>query len=169
MLKVFQLRVARSTLGLGVRDIGVYIDLSRSTISKIERMDVNSELNITYEQNTVLLKIFNDKGVWFDINSVSYTKINCSLEGSITRFQLRGSRAVLGLSQRELAELIGIRKSDLNYLENLDNASCISTKKPEISQSKINILFEDNDIVFPNDGTILIKKIDNDSLRMVSS
>ncbi len=59
MLKVFQLRVARSTLGLGVRDIGAYINLSRSTISKIERMDVHSELNITYDQNTVLLKIFN--------------------------------------------------------------------------------------------------------------
>jgi transcriptional regulator with XRE-family HTH domain len=158
MLKVFQLRVARSTLGLGVRDIGAYINLSRSTISKIERMDVHSELNITYEQNTVLLKIFNDKGVLFDVNSVSLKNINCSLKGSITRFQLRGGRAILGFSQRELAELIGMKKSDLNYLENLDNTSYISTKKIEINQSKINILFENNGIVFPDDGTILIKK-----------
>jgi DNA-binding XRE family transcriptional regulator len=169
MLKVFQLRVARSTLGLGVRDIGAYINLSRSTISKIERMDVHSELNITYDQNTVLLKIFNDKGIFFDVNSVSHININCALKGSITRFQLRGGRSVLGLSQRELAELIGIKKSDLNYLENLDNKSYISTKKPEINQSRINVLFEDNGIVFPNDGTILIKEIDNDSLRMLSS
>ena len=117
----------------------------------------------------MLLKIFNDKGVFFDINSVSHININCALKGSITRFQLRGGRSILGLSQRELAELIGIKKSDLNYLENLDNKSYITTKKPEISQSRINVLFEDNGIVFPNDGTILIKEIDNDSLIMVSS
>ena len=170
MLKVFQLRVARSTLGLGVRDIGAYINLSRSTISKIECMDVHSELNITYEQNTILLKIFNDKGVFFpDVNSVYCKNINCSLKGSITRFQLRGSRAVLGLSQRELAELLYIKKSDLNYLENLDNTSYVSEKKPEINQSKINVFFEASGITFPNNGTILIKKIDNDSLRVVSS
>lgn len=169
MLKVFQLRIARSSLGLGVRDIGAYINLSRSTISKLEHMDVYSELNITHEQNVVLLKIFNDKGVLFDKNSVSYTNINCSSRGSITRFQLRGGRSVLGLSQRELAEIIGIKKSDLNYLENLDNASYILTKKPGISQIKLNILFERKGIVFPNDGTILIKEIDNDSLRVISS
>ena len=73
MLKVFQLRVARSTLNLGVRDIGAYINLSRSTVSKIERMDIHSEINITDEQNTILIKIFNDKGLFFpNVHSISY-------------------------------------------------------------------------------------------------
>ena len=158
MLKVFQLRIARSTLSLGVRDIGAYINLSRSTISKIERMNVQTELNISHEQNIVLLKIFNDKGIFFpDSHSVYLKYINCSLKGSITRFQLRGSRAVLGLSQRELAELICIKKSDLNYLENLENTLYISEKRPEINQSKINVFFENSGITFPNNGTILIK------------
>ena len=158
MLKIFQLRIARSTLSLGVRDIGAYINLSRSTISKIERMDIQTELNITHEQNVVLLKIFNDKGIFFpDANSAYYKHISCSLKGSITRFQLRGSRAILGLSQRELAELICIKKSDLNYLENLENTSYISEKKTEINQDKINAFFESSGITFPNNATILIK------------
>ena len=76
---------------------------------------------------------------------------------------------MLGLSQRELAELIYIKKSDLNYLENLDNMSYVSGKKLDINQNKINAFFEDSGITFPNNGTILIKKIDNDSLRVVSS
>ena len=60
MLKVFQLRVARSVLGLGVRDIGAYIDLSRSTVSKIERKEIKSNLDIKEEQCIILIKIFND-------------------------------------------------------------------------------------------------------------
>lgn len=158
MLKVFQLRIARSTLSLGVRDIGAYINLSRSTVSKIELMNIHAELNITHEQNIILLKIFNNKGIFFpDNHSVSFKHIDCSLKGSITRFQLRGSRAVLGLSQRELADLIYIKKSDLNYLENLDNTSFISDKKTEINQSKINAFFENHGIAFPNNGTILTR------------
>ena len=65
MLKVIQLRVTRSVLGLGVRDIGVCINLSRSTISKIERKEIITNLNIKEEQNTILVKIFNNKGVFF--------------------------------------------------------------------------------------------------------
>lgn len=161
MLKVFQLRVARSTLGLGVRDIGVYVDLSRSTISNLERMNPHSDLNITYEQNTILLKIFNDKRIFFlKPNSVSYKKINCSSkQQSLTRFQLRGGRAVLGLSQRELSELINIKKSDLNYLENLDNTSYISIKKLDVNQRDISVFFKTKGITFPNDGTIVVKRI----------
>jgi transcriptional regulator with XRE-family HTH domain len=159
MLKVFHLRTARSVLGLGVRDIGSYINLSRSTISKLEHMNLYSDLNINDAQNIMLIKIFNDKGVLFNNNSVSYQGINNSLQGSVTRFQLRGGRALLSISQRELAELINIKKSDLNYLENLENQVFISEKKLGIDQDKITAFFESNGIIFPNNGTILVKTI----------
>jgi transcriptional regulator with XRE-family HTH domain len=165
MLKIFQLRVARSTLGLGVRDIGVYINLSRSTISTLERASSFLDLNITDEQNTVLLKIFNDKGLFFpNTNSIYHNKIDLSLKTSLTRFQLRGARAILGLSQRELSEYLDIKKSDLNYLENLDNASCVLTKKIGIIPNSIESFFNSKNILFPNNGTIELKSFDNDSL-----
>jgi transcriptional regulator with XRE-family HTH domain len=157
MLKVFQLRVARSTLNLGVRDIGAYINLSRSTISKIERMDIHSVINITDEQNTILIKIFNDKGLFFpNIHSISYKNMHLSSTGSLTRFQLRAGRSILGLSQRELSEFLHIKKSDLNYLENLDNTSYLAIKKTAINQNDFKIFFESKNIKFPNDGTILV-------------
>jgi transcriptional regulator with XRE-family HTH domain len=160
MLKVFQLRVARSTLGLGVRDIGVYIGLSRSTISNLERDSSFLDLNITDEQNTVLLKIFNDKGIYFsNANSVYHKKINLSLKTSLTRFQLRGARSILGLSQRELSEHLEMKKSDLNYLENLDNTSRIAIKKIDISANSIELFFNSKNISFPNDGTIEVDSL----------
>lgn len=158
LLKIFQLRVARSTLSLGVRDIGAYINLSRSTISKIENMDIYTDVKISSEQNTILLKIFNDKGIVFpDSKSVSCKNINYSPEQVLTRFQLRGGRSILGLSQRELAEIMGIKKKDLNYLENLDNTSYIPIQKITYNPSAIKSFFEDRKIIFPNNATISLK------------
>jgi len=159
MLKVFQLRTARSVLGLGVRDIGVYIDLSRSTISKIERRDLNSTLNITQEQNVTLIKIFNDKGVFFpDKNTISYGNTHRAYSQFLTRFQLRGSRAILALSQRELSGSLCIEKNILNYLENLSNDSYIATTEEYqlIINSKLKNYFNKKNISFPNDYTISV-------------
>lgn len=159
MLKVFQLRVARSVLGLGVRDIGAYIDLSRSTISKIERKEIKSNLDIKEEQCIILIKIFNDKKVFFpDENSVSYERESKLYNNYLTRFQLRGGRAILGLSQREMSEQTGVEKNVLNYLENLPNASLIY--KIEENQSNVNTALKDffykNNIYFPTENTTRI-------------
>ncbi len=160
MLKVFQLRAARSTLGLGVRDIGAYIDLSRSAISKIEREGLTSALKIKEDQNIILIKIFNDKGVFFpDNNSVCYGLNSKSYNSYLTRFQLRGGRAILGLSQREMSEIVNIEKNILNYLENLTNASPLYNG--EKVQESVNVtlrdFFYENNISFPTESTIKIK------------
>ena len=159
MLKVFQLRVARSVLGLGVRDIGVYIDLSRSTISKIERKEIITDLDIKEEQNTILVKIFNDKGVYFpNENSISYEKKSKNCNNYLTRFQLRGGRAILGLSQRELSENTRIEKNVLNYLENLPNTSHIYKAEEAHNDvnSKLKDFFYKHNIYFPTKNTIKI-------------
>ena len=159
MLKVFQLRVARSVLGLGVRDIGAYINLSRSTISKIERKGITTNLIINTEQNTTLVKIFNDKRVFFPNEStISYEKESKSCKEYLTRFQLRGGRAILALSQRELSENTGIEKNILNYLENLPNTSFISlaeTVQTDVN-SKLKNYFHKNNIFFPTGNSIKI-------------
>lgn len=159
MIKVFQLRAARSVLGLGVRDIGAYIGLSRSSISKIERREITTYLNIDKEQNTILLKIFNDKRVFFpDENTISYEKEFKDSKDYLTRFQLRGGRAILALSQRELSENTCIEKNVLNFLENLPNTSCIY-KAEELQNnvnSKLKDYFYQNNIFFPTENTIRI-------------
>lgn len=157
MLKVFQLRAARSVLGLGVRDIGAYINLSRSTISKIERREMTTTLNIDEGQNSILVKIFNDKGVFFpDKNTISYKKKYEDCKGYLTRFQLRGGRAILSLSQRELSENTYIEKNILNYLENLPNSSYICKAKEFQNNvnSKLKDYFEKNNVFFPTENSI---------------
>ena len=159
MLKVFQLRVARSVLGLGVRDIGAYINLSRSTISKIERRGIASEPNIDQEQNTILIKIFNDKGVFFpDKNTISYGKESMPRKDYLTRFQLRGGRAILALSQKQLSENACIEKNILNYLENLPNDSCLFVAEGirGTAHLKLKNYFHQNNIFFPAENTVAI-------------
>lgn len=86
---------------LGVRDIWAYINLSRSTISKIKRKGITANLIINTEQNTTLVKIFNDKSVFFfNESTISYEKESKSRKEYLTRFQLRDGRAILALSQR---------------------------------------------------------------------
>lgn len=159
MLKVFQLRAARSVLGLGVRDIGAYINLSRSTISKIERKGIDTKLNIDKEQNTILVKIFNDKGVFFpDQSTISYEKKPKDCQDYLTRFQLRGGRAILSLSQKELSENTYIEKNVLNYFENLPNSSYIY--KAGEFQNDVNLTLKDyfnkNNVFFPTKNIIRI-------------
>ena len=44
MLKAFQIRAARSVTGIGVRDIGLYLKVSRTIISRWEQQMPLSEI-----------------------------------------------------------------------------------------------------------------------------
>jgi DNA-binding XRE family transcriptional regulator len=161
MLKVFQLKAARSTLGIGVRDIGYCLDLSRTTISRIEQQNNLNYINISKLQNDLLVKFFEDKGIIFPDEDSLYLKEKLDTletrDNNITRFQLRGARAILGFTQYQLAEILNIRKSDLNYLENLNNTSYISATPKKIDENKIRDFFKKNEITLQNNYTIKLK------------
>ena len=77
-------------------------------------------------------------------------------------------KAVVFDLDNTLVDFMKMKKQSISAATNAMIDAGLNLTYQEI-QSRINVIFEDNGIVFPNDGTILIKEIDNDSLRMVSS
>ena len=162
MLKVFQLRGARYILGIGVREIGGYLNLSRTKISNIENQDIDHNLNITSEQNDLLLRLFNDKGIEFPDSSRMRLKNQSDLhDNSISRFQLRGGRTILGLSQKTLADALNLKKSDLYYLENLENSFLITDNAKSADANSIELFFRHKGIYLYNNYIISINPLDS--------
>ena len=118
----------------------------------------HSTLNITIQQNDLLLRLFNDKGVSFPSDfSIVLSNYDNHNDNNITRFNIRGARSILKISQRELCEKLGIKKSELNLLEGLENLESVDQNTSYQNIEKIICFFSKKNILFPNSYTIVTK------------
>lgn len=162
MLTAFQLRVARDILGLGLREFGQYLNVSRTTIFKWEHL---SNLNLidstTKIKNAILIKpFFENHGIIFPNENTVSLKSNIfpiPNTGSLTRFQLRAARTAARLTQEKLSEYLMIHRIVLNYLERQNNLTYLNTIPKKVDELLIKNTFEQHGIVFPNDLSISIK------------
>jgi transcriptional regulator with XRE-family HTH domain len=106
-MKVFQLKATRAVLELSVRDIGGYIGVSGTAVSTWESKGIHLNVN-TSEQNIKMLEqFFAIKNVFFtneDSVLLNESNAECKNDGSqiLTRFQLKGGRAILGINRKDI-------------------------------------------------------------------
>lgn len=163
-LNDIQLRSARCVLNLGVRDIGLLIQTSRTTISKLENNIIKlGSMRLADRRNTILQEFFKKSGVIFpNEHSITFSPLEASLienqvlNNSLTRFQLRAARTILNKTQIELASLIKVLPSVIMYAENLPNESYIKPKNNAVITNLLNI-FTKHGITFPDAFSVIFK------------
>ena len=161
MLKAFQIRAARSATGIGVRDIGLYLKVSRTIISRWEQQMPLSEIKSNATDPNSLKFFFKQHGISFPDTSSIVLDVSDASEfqtKSLTRFQLRAARAALCLSQKDLATLTSIPQKIINYLENQDNTTILNSPPKNVDDSVLRSFFEENGIVFKGNFCISLTK-----------
>jgi DNA-binding XRE family transcriptional regulator len=163
LISTLQLKAGRAVLGIGVREIGSYVGVSGAAISLWENNKGHNNLKITPERNLLLIHFFQNRGIFFpDKKSISLisdsNRYNSNSLIVLTRFQLKAARAMLNLTQLELANYIGVSRELITRAERLNNADFIRPKETEVV-SKIRKWFEEHKIHF----------IDNLSLSFLSA
>ena len=159
MLTCFQLRASRSVLGLGVREVGDVINVSRTTISVWERQAALQIVTSKIKDTTPLELLFKKHGVVFpDIYTISLVTDLPKKTNHLTRFQLRAARATLGLTLKELSALANIPMQLINYLESKTNQTYINSTPKEVDELLIRNFFEQQGIRFLDDFTICLIK-----------
>lgn len=163
-----QLRAARQSLNLGVRDIAKLLKVSKATISKAE---LGKTRDFFFKYSASLIDFFQNNNLVFPneytiriaaTNDAHYL-LSDDLTKNITRFQLKTSRCVLNFSQQNLANNIGIDKGIISRAELLDNTKKINPSNPE-TLLNIKDYFLRQGIEFPDPISIFFKKyIDNRS------
>lgn len=153
-MKAFQLRAARSVSGIGVREIALYLGVSRTIVSRWDNMPSLTTIKSKVTNPEALIFFFKQYRILFPTeNSISLNVDNPSEDLNniyLSRFQLRAARSILCLSQRELAEATKISQSIINYLESLSNEKLINSTSKEVDTTLFNSFFEKNGIMFPN-------------------
>lgn len=164
IMKIFQLRAGRSVLGIGVRELGNCLGVSGATISLWEQKDANKNLKTSTDNIILLKKFFEQREVFFpDENTVSLNPalLHHNIDTTLTRFQLRASRAILNLSQAELANFIGVSSQLITRAEHLNNKDFIRPKESGVVK-KIRGWFENQGILFRNNLSLSIShKLEN--------
>jgi DNA-binding XRE family transcriptional regulator len=123
MLTGFQFRVSRAILDLYYEQLASSVGLHFGTLKRIEEETPNLS-PIKSQLSTVILltNFFNTCGVFFPSNNIvtingkEYTTRKSPSE-EITRFQLKGGRVAIKLTQKELGEYINVAQSTLSDLE----------------------------------------------------
>ena len=159
MITSFQLRAGRSVLGLGVREVGEAIGVSRTSISTWERQPALHILSAKKKDISPLSVFFQKRGILFpDKNTILLdTNLPKNLN-HLTRFQIRASRATLGLTLNELADLLHLPMQTIAYLESKANESYIHCTPKEFNEKKIKKFFEEHFIIYPNDFCLSLLK-----------
>jgi transcriptional regulator with XRE-family HTH domain len=158
MLKVFQLRVARSVTGIEVRELALYLGVSRTIISRWEKQPPLSVIKTKRVSGKTIIFFFKQHSIGFpNDNTVTYNSDQFIRQSDhLTRFQLRGSRAALGLTQSKLADLTNNSVATINYLETQSNTSFLNETNKDIDDLKLKSFFHESGISFPNSLTMVI-------------
>jgi transcriptional regulator with XRE-family HTH domain len=150
MIKPFQLRAARSVTGITVREVGLYLGVSRTTVSNWEQQNAFSDMYSKTANLKSLFFFFKQHNIIFP--SFSSIELNTKSEYKntphLTRFQLRASRAALNLTQHNLADLSGVPREIINYLEKHKNEMFLNETNKNFNDIEIRKFFETNNIEF---------------------
>ena len=151
IIKNFQLRAARSVLGIGVREIGRCLGLSGAAISIWEHKGNLENLKTSTDNILLLTEFFKSHDIIFpDENSITSreeVKKSNNDDCVLTRFQLRASRIALNVTQVDLANFIGVTRQVISRAEHLRNNEYIRPLEKEASL-KIRNWFENNKISY---------------------
>lgn len=160
-----QLKVARYTLKLGVRDIAKILKVSKSTISKTE---LGKTRDFLYKHSAALIEYFKKNNIIFPNEySIRYNFQDNSLEKlehidlKMTSFQAKGARYILNINQAELAKLLNVNKNLITNIEVLEKTTCIDSQNPLLAIN-LKSYFLQHGIEFPDPMSIFFKKyVDN--------
>lgn len=160
MLRSFQLKAARSVTRIEVREIALYLGVSRTIISRWEKQPALNFIKTKKASPQSLLFFFKQHKISFPDNSTIHFDSKLTNKNSIhlTRFQLRASRSILDLTQQELALQTNTSRSVVNYLETQNNEILLDTTNKHVDDLTFKKFFEDKGIVFPDNFTISIEK-----------
>lgn len=157
-MKAFQIRAARSVTGIGVKEIALYLGVSGTIVSRWDNMTPLKTIKSKVTNPDALIFFFKQYKILFPTdNSISLDIDGINTTEYLSRFQLRASRSILGLSQRELAEVTKTSQGIINYLESLDNINFINNTPKDIDTAIYKLYFEDNGIMFPDNYTVILK------------
>jgi len=157
-MKTFQLRVARYVTGVEMRELGLYLNISRTIISRWENQKPLDEIKSKKISASSLVFFFKQHGVLFpNDNTVTLDTKQASLQSEhLTRFQLRAARVALSLSQEELANLTNTPKTLINYLEIQKNEIFLNTTNKNVDDLIFKNFFSKNGILFPDSYSICL-------------
>ena len=162
-----QLRAARHTLNLGVRDVAKILKVSKATISKTE---LGKTRDFLYKHSAALIEFFEHNNIIFpNEHSIRYIDARNTAkkidqgENMLTRFQLKAARHILNINQNELANLVKIDKGIITRAEQLSNEEYIRPQDQSVIL-KFKTLFQQYNIEFSDHLSIFFKKyVDNKS------
>lgn len=159
MLKTFQLRAARAISGIGVREVGEYLGVSRTTVSTWEQQLPLDDIRSQPANTSTLIAFFETKNIFFNTNtSISLNTKNILNEHAahLTRFQLRAARTGLGLTQDQLAAYINMPKQVIGYLETKENNIYLHETPKLVDDLLIKDFFEKLGLIFLGSSTVEI-------------
>lgn len=155
-LNNIHLRVARSLLDIGVREIGLLIHASRTTVSKLENNIISlSNMKLGDRRNIILNEFFKKNGITFPdlytlkLHPEKFSRVSNSI---LTCYQIKAARITLNKTQEILATEAEIGISILRRLENNQ-----STNNQAIKRLKS--IFEKKGIIFPDNFSITFKTL----------
>ena len=163
-LNHIQLKSARCALNLGVRDIGLLIQTSRTTISKLENNTINiSNMRLADRRNLILQEFFKKNQIVFpssysvELSCINGNSSTATLNGEvITRFQLKISRIILKKTQAELAKLVCVAPSVIKKAESYNNQFLLKANNLNIVSDILNLLKKEG-LEFPSLYSVLFK------------
>jgi DNA-binding XRE family transcriptional regulator len=153
-IRAFQLRAARSVTGLGVREIGAYCDVSRTTISSLELLKSHKILKLARAKVNALIFLFEQYNIFFpDEDTVKMKVKQEHYIDYLSRFQFRAGRSILQLTQAQVGSFVDASFSRISKIERTKNENCVSIGT-EVDISLCRAFFEGQGLIFPEKYTI---------------
>lgn len=159
MITGFQFRAAKKALNVTAKEASSLIGVHEVTLARFNKTR-NTDLICCHTKTiAAIITYFAEKGVWFkpdnSITLINTHKKNSLLKG-LTRFQLICARLATGLSQAQIAKIIGVSSGTVSNLERLPNPYIISSRK--IDAEFLKVVFERVGVEFIGEFSVRLNR-----------
>lgn len=158
MITGFQLRAARSSLSLYLKDVTDALGLHTSTLTRLEAQTPNLSYISSNNRTSLLLKKFyeNRQVIFPYYNSIGIIseKEKPEVSSRFSRFQLKISRIALRLSRKKLGSILNIPETSIAGWETKKNLSSIFIPQNIHILSRMQIYFNSRGIIYKNSNIV---------------
>lgn len=158
MLTGFQLRAARSSLSLYLKDVTDALGLHTSTLTRLEAQTPNlSYISSNTRTSLLLRKFYENREVIFPYyNSIGIAtkKQKPEVNSQFSRFQLKISRIALRLSRKKLGSILKIPETSIAGWETKKNILSVFSPQNIQLLNNIKIYFHSKGIVYKDSNIV---------------
>lgn len=155
MITGFQYRAALAITNIKIKELAKIIGLHPLTLSRFKKTSNNTYIKGNSKNLLLIQSYFSKKKIAFP-NQYTVKLLNNNNSSSMTRFHFVVARIAMGMTQKQLSDVLKVSAATISLIESMDNTMPLKTRT--INNTEIINFFNSIGVIFSYNHSVTLTK-----------